>query len=189
MKILNSSKLFFTSDLHFGHKNIINFSNRPYTNIETMDDALIRNWNAVVPHDGIVFILGDFSFYNGTYTKYLLGELNGRIILIQGNHDKQVSMFKEVHQLLDIKVVDNINGNFGGCTHLTLCHFQLFTWNRKHHGAKHLYGHSHGTSPHKDFASLDVGVDCWDYTPVSYKQLTDVLFGNKTWGYKNGKAT
>ncbi|MCP3899141.1 MAG: phosphoesterase [Desulfobacteraceae bacterium] len=193
MKKYNAKNLFFTADSHFGHQNIIRFCERPFTNIETMDDALIRNWNAVVPTDGIVFHLGDFSFHKGQHSKFLLEQLNGRIILIQGNHDKQVSYFKEVHQLLEIKVVDNLYGKFGGCSKITLCHFPMAIWNNKHYGSWHLHGHSHGTykpatnmSDHhfkglpedlffKYNKLIDVGVDVWDYKPVAYETIAKIL--------------
>jgi len=193
VKILDSSKLYFTADTHFGHKNIINFSERPYTNIDTMDDSLIRNWNSVVPPDGIIFHLGDFSFYNAQHSKWILEQLSGRIILIKGNHDKCTSYFKEVHNMLDIKVLDNINGNFGGYTNITLCHYPMAIWNKKHYGSFMFHGHSHGTykpienmSDHhfvdlpKDLffkynKIIDVGIDCWDFKPVSYADVVEKL--------------
>lgn len=195
MKLMDSSKVFFTADLHLGHKSIIDFSKRPFTNIETMDDALIRNWNSVVPPNGTVFLLGDFSFHKKDYSEYLLKQLNGKIILIRGNHDhtKNIKFFDEVHEILQIKVVDNINGKFGGCTHITLCHFPMAIWNKKHYGSWHLHGHSHGTykpvsncSDHhfeglpedlffKHNKLIDVGVDVWGYKPVAYSQIADKL--------------
>lgn len=193
MKLMDSSKLFFTADLHLGHKNIIRFSERPFTNIETMDDALIRNWNSVVPPDGIVFLLGDFSFHNAQHSKYLLSQLNGHVILIKGNHDKCTSYFKEVHEVLNIKVVDEVNGKFGGYTQITLCHFPFAIWDKKHYGSWHLHGHSHGTykpvsngsdNHFKDLPEnlfflknkiIDVGVDVWDYKPVNYTQIAEKL--------------
>lgn len=191
-KILDSSKLFFTSDTHFGHKNIINFSERPFTNHETMDDALIRNWNSIVPIDGIVYHLGDFSFHNAQHSKYILEQLNGKVILIQGNHDKCTSYFKEIHDVLRLKVLDDL-GTFGKYTQIILSHFPFAIWDKKHYGSWHCHGHSHGTYtpvtncsdhhfkdlPHDLFFKynkiLDVGVDVWDYKPVAYTQIAEKL--------------
>jgi calcineurin-like phosphoesterase family protein len=53
-----------------------------------------------------------------------------------------------------------------------LCHYGLRVWDRSHHGALHLYGHSHGTLP-GDSQSLDVGVDGWEFTPVNIEQVRD----------------
>ena len=61
-------KIFFTSDLHFGHKNIIRFDNRPFSTVEEMDEALIRNWNAKVSDEDTVYVLGDISWYNDAKT-------------------------------------------------------------------------------------------------------------------------
>ena len=175
MKILDSSKLFFTADTHYGHKNIIRFSERQFTNIETMDDALIRNWNSTVPQDGIVFHIGDFSFHNAQHSKWILEQLNGRVILIKGNHDKCTTYFKEVHEIFKIKVADE-DGTFGGYNQIILSHFPFAIWDKKHYGSWHLHGHSHGTyKPVTNNKILDVGVDCWDYKPVSYKQIKEKL--------------
>ena len=81
------TKIFFTSDTHFGHGNIINFCKRPYENVAKMDNALIENWNATVGPTDDVYHLGDFCF-NGIQRWWeLIGALNGRIHLILGNHD------------------------------------------------------------------------------------------------------
>ena len=81
------TKIFFTSDTHFGHGNIINFCKRPYENVAKMDNALIENWNATVGLADDVYHLGDFCF-NGIQRWWeLIGALNGRIHLILGNHD------------------------------------------------------------------------------------------------------
>ena len=79
--------LFFTSDTHFGHENIITFCNRPFESIEEHDRVLIQNWNSVVTPDDTVFHLGDFCFGNGYKWYEILGQLNGHIYLIRGNHD------------------------------------------------------------------------------------------------------
>jgi len=60
--IEDSSKIFFTSDTHFSHSNIIKFCDRPFSDVNEMNTALINNWNKVVPEDGIVFHLGDFAW-------------------------------------------------------------------------------------------------------------------------------
>ena len=83
----DGSKVFFTSDHHFGHANIIRFCNRPWSTISEHNRALIANWNAVVPEDGIVFHLGDFCYKGGGFPAmwWIKGQLHGRIILVRGN--------------------------------------------------------------------------------------------------------
>ena len=83
----DGNKVFFTSDTHFYHANIINFCKRPFANVETMNEALIENWNAVVGANDIVFHLGDFCFGGSAEWTNILNRLNGRIYLIVGNHD------------------------------------------------------------------------------------------------------
>ena len=79
--------VFFTSDLHFFHKNIIRFDNRPFTSVEEMNETLIRNWNRKVKKDDLVYILGDISWGNDEETCAIFARLNGRKVLIKGNHD------------------------------------------------------------------------------------------------------
>ena len=100
---INKSEIFFVSDTHFGHTNIIKYCNRPFNNTDEMDKALINNWNAKVPKDGIVYHLGDFAWGSINYWEKIREQLNGEIILIYGNHDEKYlnnklmyKLFKEV---------------------------------------------------------------------------------------------
>ena len=79
--------IFFTSDTHFWHNNVIKFCNRPFSSIEEMNDTIIENWNRVVDKNDIVIHLGDFCFCGSDKFKELVEKLNGRIYLILGNHD------------------------------------------------------------------------------------------------------
>ena len=80
--------IYFTSDLHFYHENIIKSVNRPFKNAEQMNDTLIKNWNnKVQPHDEI-YILGDFTMKGYTFATTILYQLKGKKHLIKGNHDK-----------------------------------------------------------------------------------------------------
>ena len=81
-----SKKVFFVSDTHFGHENIIRFCNRPFLNVEEMNEVLIENWNKIVPEDGTVFHLGDFALGGSNIWNEVLPCLNGQIYLILGNH-------------------------------------------------------------------------------------------------------
>lgn len=81
-------RVFLTSDLHFGHKNIIEYEKRPFRNIEDMNAGIIKNWNKVVSNDDMVFCLGDVSFGGAEMTKECVSQLQGKKILIMGNHDR-----------------------------------------------------------------------------------------------------
>ena len=88
MKLDSSERgIFFTSDTHWGHLNILKFCNRPWPTVEEMDEALINNWNSVVGEHDIVFHLGDFAFAPNSKWKEILGRLNGIHYLILGNHE------------------------------------------------------------------------------------------------------
>jgi calcineurin-like phosphoesterase family protein len=160
--------VFFTSDTHFGHANIIKYCNRPYKTVDEMDEDLIRSWNSVVGKHDTVYHLGDFSMKPADY---YISRLNGHIHLIIGNHEKEAlkvrGRFASVHDLHSIK-----HGEQG----IILCHYAMRVWNKSHHGYWHLYGHSHGTLPDDpNSKSLDVGVDCWNFAPVSMEQLTQAM--------------
>lgn len=82
----SGNNLFFVSDTHFFHKNIIDFCNRPFSSVEEMNEAIINNWNNVVSPNDYVFHLGDFCFGGSPAWDKCLDSLNGRKFLVLGNH-------------------------------------------------------------------------------------------------------
>jgi len=164
-------KIFFISDTHFGHAGIINLCGRPFRSVEEMDDQLIEMWNETIPEGALVFHLGDVSFRGKSATYGILGQLKGRIVLIRGNHDRQInsntdSRFEEIHDYFELNLESR---------KIVLCHFPFESWNNMHHGSWHLHGHSHGNM--RAFGKrLDVGVDSLRYySPVSYYVIRDIL--------------
>ena len=82
-------KVLFTSDLHFGHENVIRFDGRPFSTVEEMDNELIRRWNEKVAPGDLVYVLGDFIWKSrNDDAAELIRSLQGQIILIKGNHDR-----------------------------------------------------------------------------------------------------
>jgi calcineurin-like phosphoesterase family protein len=158
-------KTWFTSDSHFGHTNIIRHCDRPFTSVEEQDATLIANWNALVRPNDDIWHLGDFAFRNSKAAASYLARLNGRKHLIWGNHDSDetrgLSGWASSQPMKEIKV-DGIR--------ITLLHYAMRVWPASHHGAIHLYGHSHGALP-GDRQSLDVGVDVWDFRPVTLPEI------------------
>lgn len=171
---------YFISDTHFGHANILRHCKRPFSSVGEMDDAIVRNWNAIVRPKDTVYHLGDFA-WNPIITREILGRLNGTIHLIQGNHDKRIlkkdipERFASVSPYLEIKVRDE---EMDVKQNLILCHYPMEVWNKSHHGSWHLHGHCHGTLPNSDSkARIDVGVDPHDFKPVSYNEIKNIMTG------------
>lgn len=165
------SYIFFTSDTHFGHKNIIEYSGRPYSDIKEHDESLIQNWNNTVRRGDLVYHLGDFALTKSDYAKNVLRRLNGHIHFIYGNHDMKslckdkefLNMFGWHGHYKEVSVqVDNEKKK------IVLFHFPIESWNKRHYKSWHLHGHCHGSLPSDNHqCRVDVGVDVWDYTPVS----------------------
>jgi len=134
------SKIFYISDLHFGHKNIIRYDNRPFRTTEEMDKALIDNWNRVVSNEDTVYILGDISWYDTNKTIEIIKQLKGRKILIKGNHDKSgIEFYQCFHRMENYaEVVD-------GTTKVTMSHYPMPFWNGQFRDSVHLYGHIHNS--------------------------------------------
>jgi calcineurin-like phosphoesterase family protein len=149
--------IWFTSDTHFYHRNILKFcpNTREGADSEEMTELMIQRWNEKVkPHDRI-YHLGDFSFANHQRTLQLLLRLNGQIHLIQGNHDHVIDNNDIRSQFVDIKAYKEIKV---GTEKICMFHFPMYEWNRMHHGAWQLHGHTHG-EVQIEGKSLDVGID------------------------------
>lgn len=86
-------RILITSDLHFGHKNIIEYCNRPFANVEDMNKQLIERWSETVGWDDTVYVLGDFTFLSQEQTAEICSQLSGKIKLVKGNHDKKLNQW------------------------------------------------------------------------------------------------
>lgn len=177
--------ILFVGDTHFGHGNVIKYTNRPFAHAREMDEALVERWNSVVQPNDTVYHLGDVGLCAPGILGRILERLHGTIHLIRGNHDKAVlkaplcERFASVTPLLELNIPDP--DSVRGSRHIVLCHYKMAVWNKKHWGSWHLFGHSHGAIPdNPNEYSLDVGVDCWDYTPVSYERIKAQM-ATKTW--------
>lgn len=177
MKIQHD-KVWFTSDLHFWHKNICKYCNRPYESLDEMHQAIIANWNSVVQDSDTVFLLGDMGFCGIEKLRELLSQLYGNIVLVQGNHDSDKIAHKLAEEGLITKVVKMLDVVIEGdeeCPDqaLTLCHFPMIDWNGKERGSWMIHGHQHQSpeTPSCSTSHWDVGVDKNNWTPISFEQL------------------
>jgi len=177
--------IWFTSDHHFGHANIIGYTGRPFKSVEEMDGEMISRWNEVVGPDDTVYHLGDFTL--GPDIVRYAANLNGHIRIIPGGHDKRW-LKRYDGSLPNLGVLDwlVIFGMPG--YKITLCHYPLLSWEQSHRGMPHFHGHCHGTIGRMGASGdrqlppgrvigrrVDVGVDCWDFYPVSWSTLLGLI--------------
>lgn len=174
---MRADSVFFTSDHHFGHANIIKYADRPFSSVEEMDAELIRRWNDTVREgNDIVYHLGDFTLSGDLdRVREIMAQLNGQIsILYQPfHHDKRwikgQPLIPTRHGFLSylppIEVIE-----FDSLPPITISHYPLMEWQASYHGGLHFHGHSHGNSPARPNA-WDVGVDVWGFVPVSIKDI------------------
>lgn len=161
---MSNARRWFTSDQHFGHRNIIRFCNRPFVSIDDMDTELIKKWNEKIGENDEVFVLGDLAWREPS--RYLKA-LKGKLHLITGNHDhkqtRKLPRWQSVQSFLELK--DEKVGL------IVLCHYPLQVWARSHFGTWHLHGHSHGSLRPLPGYRLDVGVDTHDFYPYNYDDI------------------
>ena len=156
---------YFTSDTHFGDSRVLRIDRRPFGSVALHDQALIDNWNAVVTTDDEVWHLGDFARGTAMEVDQLLATLNGRKHLIIGNNDEPATVAAAGFASVQHYAEHVIDGRL-----FVLCHYPFRTWNQMGKGAVDLHGHSHGklTPATRQY---DVGVDVWNYRPVTIEQI------------------
>jgi len=171
-------KTWVTSDLHFGHKNIMSFC--PQTrarfnnDVTYMNSAMAEEWNDKVQPEDLVYILGDVAFMSGSDAGRMMTRLNGTKILVEGKHDRTTLMdvtfrnaFAEVHKYLDI-IYDGHK--------IVMFHYPIAEWDQMHRGALHFYGHLHGgVSGLEKYRALDVGMDSTGEIVISMERAIRLI--------------
>ena len=174
---MNLDKVFFTSDLHFRHSNVLKYTKRPWATVEAMDEVLMANWNDTIPVDGTVFVLGDFWFKGKEEAPELIRMLHGKKHLLLGNHDchmtpEMLACFESTQHYLEWRPSKE-EPTF------VMSHYPMVTWNKKGYGSFMLHGHSHGKLDIENLSMrrLDVGVDSTvgEYYPIPYQRVVGVL--------------
>lgn len=150
---------------------------RPFASIEAHDETLVSNWNAVVRSDDTVWHLGDFCYRcSEEHARSIFDRLRGRKrFLVRGNHDR-ISVRLPWDGIFDVARVV-VSGPDGFSQGVWASHYAHRVWPRMHRGDLHAYGHSHGTLP-GNAASTDVGVDCFDFRPVTIEEIRARLAEN-----------
>jgi len=154
---------FFTSDPHFFHKNILKYcpESRKYSSIDEHNEAIVQGWNDRIRNNDDVYCLGDMSFGKDPETEEILSRLRGRVHIILGNHDRNLSRIKLPKNFVEVSVYKELRI---GKDNLVLFHFPIESWNRDRYGSLMLHGHTHGnTDSHHPLSKvknrMDVGVD------------------------------
>lgn len=188
--------IYYTSDLHFGHKACLEFDNRPFSSVEEMDAALIERWNRKVQNKDTVYVLGDVSWYKTDKTCEIVSQLRGRKILVLGNHDH----FKDrIHECFE-EVCSYKEINLPGNVHVILSHYPIPFFNRRRYGAFMLYGHVHA---HNEWIMTEkfkleleqmnikcnmfnVGCMLYNYEPVTLEEILQQDKALDKWNVREG---
>jgi calcineurin-like phosphoesterase family protein len=174
--------IWFTSDLHFYHKNVIAYCNRPFACVEEMNEDLIRRWNSIVNVDDTVYLLGDIAFCGPAKLRTIVSRLNGVKHLILGNHDYNNKMHKKdfgfitVNKELELELATNLV--------VTLSHFPFAgdhteeerykEMRPKDNGQWLLHGHVHNAWKVRG-RQINVGADVWSFAPVSLPEILEII--------------
>lgn len=156
-------KYFFTADEHMGHKNIIKYCDRPFTDVEEMNEEIIKRYNEVVGVEDTTIHIGDYTMKSKKDAENWIRRLNGTHTFIQGSHDKW--MDKDHHEIWE--------GNIDGI-HIVCCHYAMRVWGGSHYNSWHLFGHSHGRLEGIG-KSMDVGVDTHNFYPYSFEEIKKIM--------------
>ncbi len=165
----------YISDTHFGHRNVINFDKRPFSDIDQMDETMIALWNDRVYPDDDVYIIGDFCYRSGKSPDWYLKRLKGHKHLIIGNHDKVTLDCPNAAKYLES--IDKMLHVSDGERQISLCHYPMAEWYNSRHGSYHIYGHIHA-SVDETYQFMRTRKNCYNaaacinnYTPASFNEL------------------
>lgn len=168
---------YYIADLHFDHKNILKFDNRPFVDVEEMNSTLIKRWNVKVQDNDDVWILGDFCYHSEKDPSYYLKQLKGRKHLLIGNHDRVILNSNAALQYFDS--IEHLQHIKDGKYNMILCHFPIAEWNGKHRGAYHIFGHIHANRDEtfefmkKCGRAFNAGCMINNYEPVTLDELIE----------------
>ena len=162
------NNIFFISDSHHNHKNVLKFEDRPFKDVEEMNEKLIEYWNSVVTKSDKVFFCGDFGFGSQEGIKKIVSRLIGNKVLIMGNHDKR----KSVKWWLDVGFKEVIKYPIIWADKFILSHEPL---QKVPEGYINIHGHLH-SKVIDDRQYFNVSCELLNYTPISFKELLSEIF-------------
>ena len=167
--------IWFTSDLHFYHSNILRYcaQSRPFKNVDEMNLAIVDNINQATHHGDTLWILGDVTFGRPENSVWLLRKIHCRLHLVSGNHDVDALKKQEFRDCFEsIDVYKEIRYN---STKICMMHYPIESWNESYHGSFMLHGHCHGRPTQTKGRILDVGVDTNQMMPYNIDVVCEKL--------------
>lgn len=173
--------IYFSSDWHLQHKNIIKYDGRPFKDVDHMDKVIVGNCTNVFVKGDQFYYLGDLCFgslHKAEEALFAISLLEVDMLFIKGNHDKKeiIQLYKNYGEHLGEQRMINAYGQ-----DIVLNHYAMRVWDKSHRGVWHLYGHSHHSLPElADSLSFDVGCNGWDYKPLSFNQIKKKM-ESKNW--------
>lgn len=187
------SNIYFTSDTHYGHRNIVRGTSqwtdksrcRDFDTVEEHDQTLVDNINSVVKENDVLYCLGDWSF--GGKDKIL--EFRRRLYvkdirLILGNHDEHIErgLYNDLFTSVQHYKRTSIDKQM-----IVMSHFPMRVWDKSHHGSWMLHGHCHGTlsdysTSYEDttivnlYKTMDVGIDTHpEFRPYHFEEIREIM--------------
>lgn len=165
---------YYFADAHLGHSNIIRMNNRPFSDVNEMNETIIKNWNHTLNDNDDIYIIGDL-FYKGGDPVPILKRLKGKKHLIAGNHDGVLlknpvarKFFVEINDILTIWEDKQM---------IVLCHYPMIEWNGYFRGSVLLYGHIHNNTKNDTYQIMknrknayNVGADILGFTPRTLQE-------------------
>lgn len=179
---IQHSDVFFAADAHFLHRNVLAHDQRPFADVEAMEEVIVSNWNRVVEPSDTVFYLGDFHLGNDKKAHAIAQRLHGNIHYILGNHDNlnalnRFGRFASIQDYRRIALLDPDTPT--GRQDVVLSHYPMLAWDMDTHGGWMVHGHTHGslnTRPfHQQHRIFDAALNTNAYTPVRYQQLKALM--------------
>ncbi len=176
--------IWFTSDLHLGHQNILRHAKRPFSTIQHMNDKLIGSINDRVSWTDELWVLGDFSFRIPTAEVIRLRErIHCRTVnLVRGNHDAHFEQGTCPFQK-ELDYFEGLHTSDSSRRKIVLFHYPIMDWNGANEGAIHLHGHIHAHAEYNErnrsrgLLRYDVGMDANEYAPVSLADIEAYFAG------------
>lgn len=167
--------IYYISDLHLGHTNIISMGNRPYSDVDQMDENLIEKWNSKVEKNDVVYFLGDFSMkLSKERVLDYLARLNGVKYFLKGNHDKWSFLKEAKEKGLIQDYFDSYKEINDGGRFVILCHYPLVTWNGMYRKSYHIYGHVHQNIVEPITRRYCACVEVTNYEPKTLDELIQI---------------